>query len=120
MSSPLVGAWEIESDTLEGLTFFTEKHYSIVFALKGRQRAESSEPTPEEAMEAYRSVNATTGTYTVSGSTLTHQRTANLRAQFIGKELVSEFSIEGDKMNVRVIRGAGSADGSEFIFRKVS
>ena len=120
MASPLVGAWELESDTIEGLFIYTEKHYSGVAMPKGRQRSESEEPTSEEALESYRGVTATTGTYTVSGSTVTHQRTANLNAKLIGLELVTEFSIDGDKMNVRVISGAARLSGTELILRKVS
>ena len=71
-------------------------------------------------MEAYGSVSATAGAYTVSGSTVTHQRTANLNAKLIGLELVTEFSIDGDKMNMRVISGAARLSGAELILRKVS
>ena len=120
MASPLVGAWELESDTIEGLFIYTEKHYSSVAMPKGRQRSESEEPTSEEALESYRGVRATTGTYTVSGSTITHQRTANLNANLIGVELVAEFSIDGDKMNISMMSGSGGPSGVGLILRKVS
>ena len=121
MSSPLAGAWQLESDTHQGLVVMTDTHYSAVGMPKSRQRSDSSEPTPEEAMAAYRGVQALAGTYTVSGSTATFQRLANLQADLIGEELVWEFSIEGDKLTRRTKSGAsGALAGAELTFRKVS
>lgn len=80
MSSPLVGAWEAVSDTDQGISVFTETHFSMVVMPKNRQRSEGSEPTPEEAMAAYRGVRALAGTYTISGSRATFKRVANLKA----------------------------------------
>lgn len=71
MSSPLVGAWEAVSDTDQGISVFTETHFSMVVMPKNRQRSEGSEPTPEEAMAAYRGVRALAGTYTISDSRAT-------------------------------------------------
>ncbi len=54
MSSPLAGAWERVSDTDQGILVLTETHFSMVVMPKNRQRSERNEPTPEEAMAAYR------------------------------------------------------------------
>ena len=92
MSSPVAGAWEPVSDTHQGLWLFSETHYSAVITRKGRQRIEGREPTSDEIVEAYRDVNALSGTYTVSGSTVTFKRAANLRADVIGLDVVAEFT----------------------------
>ena len=54
MSSPFVGAWEVVSDVSEGFWVFTETHYSLATMQKNRKRFQGSEPTQEEAAEAYR------------------------------------------------------------------
>ena len=74
MSSPLVGAWEPVSDAMQGVWVCTETHYANVSIPASRVRSERSDHTPEEAMEAYRDVNALAGTYTVSGSRATFKR----------------------------------------------
>ena len=51
---PIAGAWERVSDTDQGILVLTETHFSMVVMPKNRQRSERSEPTPEEAMAAYR------------------------------------------------------------------
>ena len=119
MSSPLVGAWEPVSDTRQGVFVCTETHYANVAMSKNRQRSERSEPTPEEAMTAYRAVNALAGTYTVSGSRATFKRAANLRADLIGRDLEFEFNVEGDRLTARIISGAPQFEGQELVWRKV-
>lgn len=117
MSSPLAGAWEFVSDTHQGVWVFTETHYSVVMMRKNRQRIEH-ELTPNEALEAYQSVNALAGTYTVSGSRMTLKRTANLRAELLGGDLEAEFTIDGDRMTVRSI--SGTISPRHDVWRKVS
>ncbi|MFQ6028634.1 MAG: hypothetical protein ACE5Q6_14200 [Dehalococcoidia bacterium] len=118
MSSPLVGAWEFVSDTHQGVWVFTETHYSAVMMRKDRQRIEGRELTPSEVLEAYQSVNALSGSYTVSGSRMKLERTANLRADLIGVDMEAEFTIEGDRMTVRSI--SGTSVPRDDVWRKVS
>ena len=117
MSSPVAGAWEPVSDTHQGLWLFSETHYSVVITRKGRQRIEGREPTSDEIVEAYRDVNALSGTYTVSGSTVTLKRAANLRADVIGLDVVAEFTIEGDRLTLRSV--SGTSTPREDVLRKV-
>ena len=119
MSSPLVGAWEPVSDNLQGVWVCTETHYANVAMPKKRQRSERSEPTPEEAMAAYRDVSALAGTYTVSGSRATFKRAANLTANLIGLDLEFEFNVEGDRLTGRIISGSPAYEGRELVWRKV-
>ena len=106
MSSPVVGTWEpVSEDTREGLWIFTETHYSVVFAPKDRPRIDGREPTSDEITETYRNVDALAGPYTVSGSTLTLHRTAQLRLGLIGVDVVAEFTVDGDRLTLRSTSG---------------
>jgi len=79
-NNPLVGAWERVSDSSVGVLIYTGSHYAAVMAPKDRQRSSGERATPDEALEAIRSCQALSGTYTVSGSRITHVRVANTRA----------------------------------------
>jgi len=92
----------------------------ITLSYKGRRNAiypRATNNTPEEALEVLYTCGALAGTYTVSGSTLTMERTANTRPESIGVTAVWEFTVEGDVMKARVVSG-GAAD--EVTWRKVS
>ena len=112
MSSPLVGAWELVSDTRQGVMVCSETHVSATLASKNLQRIE--EPTSDEIIEAYRGVNAVAGTYTLSGSKLTVHRIANLRLPNIGQDHEAEVTIEGDRLTWR-----RTNSGMEDVWRKV-
>ena len=119
MASPIVGAWEMVSDVDQGVVVFTDTHFSLVVMPKNRQRSTGGEPTPAEAMESYQTVRALAGTYTISGSTATLKRVANLRADTVGMDAVMEFSVQGDRMTLKAISGASRATGQEMVWRKV-
>jgi len=115
--SPLVGAWELVQDIWQGVAVFTGTHYAIVIMQKERNSPKGDQYTPEEALEALYTCGALAGTYTVSGSTLTMERTANTRPESIGVTAVWEFTVEGDVMKARVVSGGA---GDEVTWRKVS
>ena len=119
MSSPLIGAWEPVSDAMQGVWVCTETHYANVSMPASRVRSERSDPTPEEAMEAYRDVNALAGTYIVSGSSAVFKRAANLNADRIGVDLEFEFIVEGNMLRGRIISGSPGSEGRELVWRKV-
>ncbi len=112
MSSPLVGAWELVSDTRQGVMVCGEAHISITMANKNLQRIE--EPTSDQMIEAYGGVNATGGTYTLSGSKLTIHRIANLKLPNIGQDHEAEVTFEGDRLTWR-----RANSGIEDVWRKV-
>ena len=95
MSSPVVVAWELVSDTHHGFWVCSESHYSIALMHKDRQRIEGREFTLDETVEVYRNVNALSGPYTVSGSKITLHRTASLKGDSIGVDIKAELIIEG-------------------------
>ena len=115
--SPLVGAWELVQDIWQGVAVITGTHYAIVIMQKERNSPKGDQYTPEEAFEALYTCGALAGTYTVSGSTLTMERTANTRPESIGVTAVWEFTVEGDVMKGRGVSG-GVAD--EATWRRVS
>ena len=96
MSSPLAGAWELVSDTHQGVMVCSETYYSLTIAPQNRQRIE--EPTTDDMLESYRNVNAAAGTYTLSGSKATFSRTACIRVNAIDRLLDVEFEFAGDQL----------------------
>ena len=115
--SPLVGAWELVQDNWQGVAVFTRTHYAIVIMQKERNSPKGDQYTPEEAFEALYTCGALAGTYTVSGSTLTMERTANTRPESIGVTAVWEFTVEGDVMKGRGVSGSAA---DEATWRRVS
>jgi len=115
--TPLIGAWELVDDTRQGVLIFTGTHYAVVQRQKERNLPKGDQYTPEEALEALYTCGALAGTYTVSGGTLTMERTANTRPESIGVTAVWEFTVEGDVMKVRVVSGHAA---DEATWRRVS
>ena len=72
MASPLIGAWKpVDISQGDALWVFSESHYCGLFNAKGRKRVPDENPSEAEEAEAYRSMRARAGTYTLSGSNLT-------------------------------------------------
>jgi len=115
--SPLVGAWELVDDTRQGVLIYTGTHYAVVQMQKERNLPKGDQYTPEEALEALYTCGALAGTYTVSGGTLTMERTANTRPESVGVTAVWEFTVEGDVMKARVVSGHAA---DEATWRRVS
>ena len=115
--TPLIGAWGLVADTRQGILIFTETHYAVVQRQKARNLPKGDQYTPEDALETLYTCGALAGTYTVSGGTMTMERTANTRPESIGVTAVWEFTVEGDVMTARVV--TGHAD-DEAIWRRVS
>ena len=84
---------------------------------KERNLPSGDQYAPEEALAAISTCGTFAGTYTVSGSTLTMERTANSRPESIGVTAVWEFTVEGDVMKVRVVSGSAA---DEATWRRVS
>ena len=115
--SPLVGAWELVDDARQGVLIYTGAHYAVVQMQKERSLPKGDQYTPEEALEALYTCGVLAGTYTVSGSTLTMERTANTRPESIGVTAVMEFTVEGDVMKARGVSGGVAG---EVTWRRIS
>jgi hypothetical protein len=98
MSSKLTGAWELVSDSFNGLAVFTDTHCNITWAAKNRAKFREDEPTDEEAAEAYRTLSTGAGTYEISGETLIFHRYVNRNPNWTGVDASSKFTIDGDQL----------------------
>lgn len=121
-ANPLVGAWRItemttaspdSSSTISnpqpGLYLFTETHYSMMYVPTGEQRPLDEgdtpmlgafTPTDAEKIASWETFIANSGSYEVSGSTLTTRpmvaKSANLMAS--GGPLTMTYELMGDNM----------------------
>ena len=118
MSSPWVGVWEMVSDSWEGLGIITETHFSFVNGAKNRWRFDGDGPTDSEASEAYRQLFAMAGTFTASGSAVTHHVLSCHNPNMVGREFSEEFTIQGDRMTSRSILPDGTP-GPESTWRRI-
>ena len=118
---PIVGAWELISDSSAGIFIYTGSHYSAVVAPKERRRSSGERATPDEALDAMLSCQALSGTYTVSGSRITHVRMANTHPASSNLPIVADYTIDGDTLTQTVVRGSAGArrDGSSTMYRRV-
>jgi hypothetical protein len=87
---------------------FTEKHYSYMFVPGTGPRhpfsGDPNRPFDAEKVRAYDSIVAASGTYTLSGSTLT--LTALLHknpSEMVGESLVYTIGIEGDVLRMTIV-----------------
>ena len=116
MSSPLIGAWEITSEPYQGLMVYTDKHYSHAIMNKNRKPfADEASPTEAEEAEAYRTMAAGSGTYSISGSTLTINEEMNRNPSGISRPGRWEIKIDGDTGTMK-----GISSGLTFTIRRVS
>ena len=102
MTNPLVGAWELESDSLQGLVIFTETHHCHLNMAQNRKPFSNvNEPTQAEEAEAFRTLECGAGTYSVSGSRLTFNMELHRKPDAVGKPHQVEFSVDGDKLIIK-------------------
>jgi hypothetical protein len=97
-NSQLAGAWELVSDTQNGIAVFTDTYFNITITAKDRQPFKADEPTDAEAAEAYRTLSTAAGTYEISGTTLILHRKVNRNPSWTGKDAYWEVSIDGDRL----------------------
>ena len=98
MASPMAGAWELISDTHDGIMVLTDTHFASVLSPKNRNPFAGDNPTPVEALEAYMTISSLAGIYTTNGSTAVFHRVANSRVETAGQPMTTDFVIEGDQM----------------------
>ena len=118
-NNPLVGAWELVSDSRVGISIYTGLHYAIVGAPNNRRRSAGERATPDESLEALNSCPALAGTYSVSGSRITHIRVANTRPHLSGRPAVVDYTIEGDTLTSTGVSGGADAPGAVNTRRRI-
>lgn len=111
-SNELVGVWSLVAvdpgdgsplidPSQPGLYIFADEHYSAVFAPGPDPRmkaAVSFQPTDEEMIEEYETIIVNTGTYDISGSTVTLRPIIAKSPGFVGGHQSSTFRIDGDTL----------------------
>ena len=96
MASPLAGAREIIDDNYKGLSVWTDTLYNRAFMRTGRKNfQDENNPTPEAA-EAYKTIIAGAGTYTLVGDRHTGSEDMNRVPNGAGRPSTWEVSFEGD------------------------
>lgn len=122
--NPLHGVWSVSAMTpgdgaptidpsQPGLFIFTEGHYSAVYSLGEEQRPKSAtafNPTSEEKVAQYDTIIVNTGTYDVSGSTMTFRPLVAKSPEFIGGQSTMDFQISGDVLTL-TLQSVVAADG---------
>ena len=117
VESPLPGAWEMVDDAEQGPTIFTKTHYVIVRMHKQRDLPKGEQYTPEGALTTLYTSGAQAGPYTISGTTLSMERTSNLRPQATGVTGVMDITIDGDTLKTQTTSGFKIT--YEYIWHKV-
>ena len=100
---PVIPAMKREADTnpQPEIWIFTQKYCSIMGAIGEKLRPDLPEdPTEAQLLEAWRPFNASTGTYEVSGSTITILPIVdkNPNAMNSRRALIQHFRFEGDTL----------------------
>ena len=125
-TNPLHGVWLVTAfhpgdgsaaidPSQPGLYIFAQGHYSAVFA-PGREprvaAATTFSPTPEEMVAQHESIIVNTGTYEISGSTVTFRPIIAKSPGFVGGYQTAEFQTSGDVLTLSPTSLVG-ADGTE-------
>ena len=123
--NPLQGVWSLTAvdpgdgsavidPSQPGLYIFAEGYYSGVYAPGAEARVPSAtpfQPTPEEMVAQYESIIVNTGTYEISGSTVTFWPVIAKSPGFVGGQATAEFQITGDALTL-TLQSIVAADGT--------
>ncbi len=103
----ILGAWIVTSEDdshQRGLFIFTEANYSIMHVNGGEERSvfAGDTPTDAEMLEAYNTVTANSGRYTLDGDQLTREaymaKNPTYMAGWPDNDAISTVTIDGDTM----------------------
>ncbi len=123
--NPLQGVWSqtavdpgdgspVIDPAQPGLYIFVEGYYSAVFATGADPRVPAEiafQPTPEEMVAQHESIIVNTGTYEISGSTVTFRPIIAKSPGFVGGESMAGFQIDGDELTLTT-QTVVAADGT--------
>ena len=113
-ASPLEGVWSMTASdpgdgsplidpSQAGLYIFAEGYYSGVYAPGPDPRVPSEtmfQPTPDEMLVQYETIIVNTGTYEISGSTVTFRPIIAKSPGFVGGQATAEFQVEGETLTL--------------------
>ena len=114
-TSPLAGAWRLESDAWDGMMCMTDDQYRYI--VTRRDRASIEDPRAElsdaDAAGLYHAYDAQGGAFVVEGSTIlrTPELARDPREQ--GRQTAVEFSLDADALTTR------TSAGDDWLWRKL-
>lgn len=102
------GKWEARPTPQPSQFIFTDKHYSYMYVLGTGSRplfkGDPNNPTDAEKAAAYSTLVAATGTYTLSGRTLTLTALVHKNPnEMVGKPLAYTIEVEGDSLRMVIV-----------------
>ena len=100
--------WEVGPAPRLSQYIFTEQHYSYMYVPGAGPRklfaGGPNKPTDAEKVEAYNSLVAATGTYTLSGRTLTLNALVHKNPnEMVGKPLTYTIEFDGDTLRMVIV-----------------
>jgi hypothetical protein len=101
MSSSVVGAWQLVSDSDDGMLIFSDSYFSVVISEKNRAKFKGENPTEAEAAESYGTLTAVSGPYKLVGTTLVFSRIANKNPNVAGMDTSFEITLDGDRLTLQ-------------------
>ncbi len=108
-TSPFAGAWELVSDTYEGLMIRTDSHYCALVTRRNRPLPEGSELSVAEAAALYRAAQtAVAGSYTIDGVKTTTRTLLDRNPAMVGRESTRLWRFEDDRA-IGVPEGGGES-----------
>ena len=101
-STPLAGAWQVESDDFDGLLLKTDSEYGYISTETGRPQitAVGSELSDADAAVLYHALHTQAGSYTVTGSTTVRTPTVSTNPAAHGREASVGFKVVGDTLTL--------------------
>jgi hypothetical protein len=122
----LAGTWERTAHAIDGkpspqpapliMILGEDGWYSQTQLPAGRKAAGKpmDQYSVEDYLKSFTGVSAARGTYTVDGTTFARKYVANLDANLVGRDHVTQFTLSGDTLTIRGKSGTGSAFESTF------
>ena len=110
-SKPSGGTWAIDTAPYLSLYIFAERHYSMMYAPgagpRSRFAGNPNRPTDAEKVTAYNSFVGGSGTYSLSGSTLTLNAILHKNPNEMGGEPSTQtVEIDGNTLRMTVVNPA--------------
>jgi hypothetical protein len=126
--SQLVGTWRLVSNTLEEvasgrktdlmgkdpigfITYGADGRMMILQVRSDRVKPQGPVPTPSEAEALFKSFLGYAGTYSISGTTITHHVELSWNEAWTGTDQVRTFSFEGDRVTLATEASADPIHG---------
>ena len=110
-SSSLTGAWELVSDTQEGLLFIAGNNWGEITVEKDRRQFAWDKMTERDELSAFRTLEAVGGRFDLSGMTATADVTVAKFPAMVGMTARADFAVDRDTLTRRGTR--------ENVYRKI-